>query len=92
MQFLYVFSLMFLSIFGLTMLIRLAVCAFLSHDLRRHDVYVRSGEDIGSVVEELRRNPRVGRVFILPDGGVFSDEARQLAEKYGNVSIKETER
>lgn len=92
MQFLYIFSLMFLSIFGLTMVIRLAACAFLSRDLKRHDVYVRSGEDIGSIVEELRKSPRIGRVVIIPAGGEHDEEARRLAERFGNVSIKETER
>lgn len=92
MEFLYVFSLMFLSIFGLTMLIKTAVCALLSRDLHRHDVYVRSGEDIGGFVEHMRRSPMVARVVVLSAGNEYDEEAQRLAEKYGNVFFVKTER
>ncbi len=92
MEFLYVFSLMFLSIFGLTMLIKLAVCALFSRDLHRHDVYVRSGEDIGGFVEHMRRDPRVARVVVLSAGNDSDKEAQRLAEKYGNVFFIKTKR
>ncbi len=92
MEFLYVFSLMFLSIFGLTMLIKIAVCALLSRNLHRHDVYVRSGEDIGGFVEHMRRSPLVARVVVLSAGNEYDEEAQRLAEKYGNVFFVKTER
>lgn len=92
MEFLYVFSLMFLSIFGLTMLIKIAVCALLSRDLHRHDMYVRSGEDIGGFVEHMRRSPLVARVVVLSAGNEYDEEAQRLAEKYGNVFFVKTER
>lgn len=92
MEFLYVFSLMFLSIFGLTMLIKIAVCALLSRNLHRHDVYVRSGEDIGGFVEHMRRSPMVARVVVLSAGNEYDEEAQRLAEKYGNVFFVKTER
>lgn len=92
MEFLYVFSLMFLSIFGLTMLIKIAVCALLSRDLHRHDVYVRSGEDIGGFVEHMRRSPLVARVVVLSAGNEYDEDAQRLAEKYGNVFFVKTER
>lgn len=92
MEFLYVFSLMFLSIFGLTMLIKIAVCALLSRDLHRHDVYVRSGEDIGGFVEHMRRSPLVARVVVISAGNEYDEEAQRLAEKYGNVFFVKTER
>ena len=92
MEFLYVFSLMFLSIFGLTMLIKIAVCALLSRDLHRHDVYVRSGEDIGGFVEHMRRSPLVARVVVLSAGNEYDEEAQRLAAKYGNVFFLKTER
>lgn len=92
MEFLYVFSLMFLSIFGLTMLIKIAVCALLSRDLHRHDVYVRSGENIGGFVEHMRRSPLVARVVVLSAGNEYDEEAQRLAEKYGNVFFVKTER
>ncbi len=92
MQFLYVFSLMFLSIFGLAMLIRAAACALMSHGLRRHDVYVLSGEDIGGFVEQMRRSPLVARVVVISAGNEWDEEARRLAGKYGNVLYIKTER
>ena len=92
MQYLYVFSLMFLSIFGLTMLIKVAVFALMSRDVRRHEIYVRSGEDMTGFVEHIRISPRVSRVVILSSGNECDEEAQQLAEKYSNVFFIKTER
>ena len=80
MQFLYVFSLMFLSIFGLAVLVKLAAYAVMTSGMRRHDVYVRSG-----FVEHVRRSPGVNRVVILSSGDENDEEARRLAQKYSNV-------
>ena len=85
MQFLYVFSLMFLSIFGLAVLVKLAAYAVMTRGMRRHDVYVRSGEDISGFVEHVRRSPGVNRVVILSSGDENDEEARRLAQKYCNV-------
>lgn len=85
MQFLYVFSLMFLSIFGLAVLVKLAEYAVMTRGMRRHDVYVRSGEDISGFVEHVRRSPGVNRVVILSSGDENDEEARRLAQKYSNV-------
>ncbi len=85
MQFIYVFSLMFLSIFGLAVLIKLIAWAILSKGAHRHDVYVRSGEDIGGFVESVRRDPHVARVVILSAGNDWDKESRRLAERYSNV-------
>lgn len=85
MQFLYVFSLMFLSIFGLAVLVKLAAYAVMTRGMRRHDVYVRSGEDISGFVEHVRRSPGVNRVVILSAGDENDKEARRLAQKYSNV-------
>ena len=92
MQFLYVFSLMFLSIFGLAVLVKLAAYAVMTRGMRRHDVYVRSGEDIGGFVEHMRRSPLVARVVVLSAGNEYDEEAQRLAEKYGNVFFVKTER
>ena len=92
MQFLYVFSLMFLSIFGLAVLVKLAAYAVMTRGMRRHDVYVRSGEDIGGFVEHMRRDPRVARVVVLSAGNDSDKEAQLLAEKYGNVFFIKTKR
>lgn len=87
MDFLYVFSLMFLSIFGLTMLIKLLVWRVLSAGVR-HDIYVRSGEDISGFVESARRCPRIGRIVIIAAGNEWDEEAERLARKYSGVVFR----
>lgn len=85
MQFLYVFLLMFLSIFGLSMLIKVAAEAFLAGCVREHDIYVKSGEGIGEFVTYARSSPHIGRVFILAAGNEWDDEAKQISERYSGV-------
>ena len=85
MQFLYVFILMFLSIFGLSMLIKVAAEAFLAGCVREHDIYVRSGEGIGEFVAFARSCPHIGRVIILAAGNEWDKEAQRLSERYGGV-------
>ena len=85
MQFLYVFLLMFLSIFGLSMLIKVAAEAFLAGCVREHDIYVRSGEGIGEFVTFARSCPRIGRVIIIAAGNEWDAEAQRLSERYGGV-------
>lgn len=92
MQFLYVFSLMFLSIFGLTMLIKLAAWALLSRSSCRHDVYVRAGEDLDCLVEQVRRCPHIGRVVIVSSGNEWDEEAQTLSRKYKDVVFVRSER
>lgn len=89
MQFLYVFLLMFLSIFGLAMLIKVAAEAFLAGCVREHDIYVQSGEGIGEFVTFARSCPHIGRVVIIAAGNEWDDEARQIAERYGGVMFAE---
>ena len=50
MEFLYVFSIMFLLIFGLTVLVKLIAWAVLTRCSVKHDVFVRSGEDLDGFV------------------------------------------
>lgn len=92
MQFLYVFSLIFLSVFGLAVLLLLGARAIASHGAVRHDVYVRSGEDIGGLVESVRRSPYVGRVVILAAGNEWDEEAERISQIYGNVFFLNKER
>lgn len=85
MQFLYVFLLMFLSIFGLSMLIKLAAGAILSGCVREHDIYVKSGEGISEFVDFARRCPHIGRVMIIADGNEWDKVSEKLSQMYGNV-------
>ena len=87
MEFLYVFSIMFLLIFGLTVLVKLIAWAVLTRCSVKHDVFVRSGEDLNGFVASVRRDPHVRRVVILSAG---NEDAVRLAEKYGNVSFYNT--
>ena len=68
MEFLYVFSIMFLLIFGLTVLVKLIAWAVLTRCSVKHDVFVRSGEDLDGFVASVRRDPHVRRVVILSAG------------------------
>lgn len=90
MEFLYVFAIMFLMIFGLAVLVKLIAWAVLTRGAVKHDVFVRSGEDIDGFVESARRNPHVRRVVILAAGNEWDEDARRLAGKYGNVSFYNT--
>ena len=90
MEFLYVFSIMFLLIFGLTVLVKLIAWALLARGAVRHDVFVRSGEDLDGFVGSVRKDPHVRRVVILSAGNEWDEDARRLSEKYGNVSFYNT--
>lgn len=57
MEFLYVFSIMFLLIFGLAVLVKLIAWAVLTRCSVKHDVFVRSGEDLDGFVASVRRGP-----------------------------------
>ncbi len=85
MRFLYVFSLMFLSIFGLAVLIRLFVRALTDGASRKFEIYVRYDENIEELLANISRNPNIGRVYIIAgrDGG----EAERAAGKYSDVKI-----
>ncbi len=67
MQFLYVFALMFISIFGLAMLLHLLVKALLDGASREFDVYVGDDEDIEEFLDKAQRSPYIGKVYVIND-------------------------
>lgn len=85
MQFLYVFSLMFISIFGLAMLIHLLIKALLDSSSREFEIYVKNDENIEEFLESAHKSPFIGRVYIIVDenGGL----AERLSKKYSDVKI-----
>lgn len=85
MRFLYVFSLMFLSIFGLAVLIHLFIKALTDGASRKFEVYVRYDENIEELLANISRNPNIGRVYVIAgsDGG----NAERAAGKYSDVKI-----
>lgn len=85
MQFLYVFAMMFLSIFGLAVLLKVLFGALLDGSQRKFEVYVRDQEDIEDFLENARRSAFIGRVIVITDksGG----ELRRISEKYADVGF-----
>lgn len=72
MQFLYVFALMFISIFGLAVLLHLLAKALLDGASREFDVYVGDDENIEEFLDKAERSPYIGKVYVISDkdGGV----------------------
>lgn len=79
MQFLYIFGLMFISIFGLAMLLHLLAKALLDGASREFDVYVRNDENIEEFIENAEKSPFIGKVYII------ADEAELSERKVGNT-------
>lgn len=72
MQFLYVFGLMFISIFGLATLLHLLGKALLDGASREFDVYVKKDENIDEFIENAKRSPFIGKIYIIADGTELS--------------------
>ena len=87
MEFLYVFALMFLSIFGLEMLIRLFFGALLNSAARRFDVYVRAEDGLDEFVRFAGKCSHIGKINIILSGGEPDNAARSLAKKFAEVNI-----
>ncbi len=88
MEFVYVFVLMFVSIFGLAMLLRLLAEALLDSCCRRFTVIVREDENIEEFIRCARKAPFIGTIEIIRrrDGDSI---APALAEKYDEIRIAE---
>ena len=90
MRFLYVFVLMFLSIFGLAVLLKILFSALLDSSSRKFPIYVRDDEGIEEFLENARKAAFIGRVIVITDKK--GDELRSLSEKFADVGfIGETE-
>ena len=85
MQFLYVFSMIFLSIFGLVVLLKILFSALLDGSQRKFEVYIRDQEDIEDFIENARKSAFIGRVIVITDktGG----ELGMISEKYADVGF-----
>ena len=90
MRFLYVFALMFLSIFGLAVLLKILFGALLDSSTRKFRVYVHDEEGIEEFLDNARKAAFIDRVIVITDKK--GDELRRLSEKYADVGfIGETE-
>lgn len=91
MRFLYVFTMMFLCIFGLVVLLKVLFGALLDGSSRKFEVFVKDQEDIEEFLDKARKSAFIGKVIVITDksGGELS----LLAEKYADVGfIGTTER
>ncbi|MBD5111205.1 MAG: hypothetical protein HDT42_01525 [Ruminococcaceae bacterium] len=78
MQFLYVFALIFLLIFGFAMLIHLLAKALLDGSTRRYDIYVKGDENIAEFLKNARDSSFIGEVYIIEKG--MCDESDKFVQ------------
>lgn len=91
MRFLYVFAMMFLSIFGMVVLLKILFGALLDGSSRKFEVYVRDQDDIEEFLENARKAAFIGRIIVITDKS--GSELQLLAEKYADVGfVGKTER
>ncbi len=83
MRFLYVFSMMFLSIFGLVVLLKVLFSALLDGSRKRFKVYIRDCEDIEEFLESARKSAFIERVIVISDKNEDCRKISQITEKYG---------
>ena len=76
---------MFLSIFGLAVLVHFLFRALLDSSSRKFDIYVREDENIEELLENIGKNPNIGRVCIIVNKDGRGLE--RLTEKYADVKI-----
>ena len=76
---------MFLSIFGLAVLIHLLFKALMDGSSRKFEIYVREDENIEELLANLGKNPNIGRVCVIVNKGDRGLE--RLTEKYADVKI-----
>ena len=87
MEFLYVFALMFLSIFGLAVLVRLFTKALIDGSSRKFEIYVRSDDNIEELLKNLDNNPNIGQVYVIVNE--YRGNISELEDKFENVKIVE---
>lgn len=85
MRFLYVFAMMFLSIFGLAVLLKVLFSALLDSSSRKFRVYVRDEEGIEEFLDNARKAAFIGSIIVITDKK--GDELRSLSEKYADVGF-----
>lgn len=85
MRFLYVFVLMFLSIFGLAVLLKVLFGALFDGGTRKIDIFVRDQEGIEEFLEYAQKAAFIGRITVITDKR--GSELERLAEKYAGVGF-----
>lgn len=85
MRFLYIFAMMFLSIFGLVVLLKLLFSALLDGSSRRFEVFVKDQDNIEEFLNNARKSAFIGRVIVITDKS--GEQLRSLCEKYTDVGF-----
>lgn len=85
MRFLYIFTMMFLSMFGLVVLLKILLNALLDSGSRKFEVYIKDQDDIEEFLESARKSAFIGRVIVITDKS--GAELQSLCEKYADVGF-----
>lgn len=86
LQFMYVFAMIFLSIFGLVVLLKVLFGALLDGSRRKFEVYVRDNEDIEEFLESAKKSAFIEKVIVISEKTDKSGEElrrkNRITEKY----------
>lgn len=88
LEFLYVFAMMFLSIFGLVVLLKVLFSALLDSSRRKFEVYIRDREDIEEFLESAKKSAFIEKVIVITEKTDKSEALRKITEKYGGFVAK----
>lgn len=88
LEFLYVFAMMFLSIFGLVVLLKVLFSALLDSSRRKFEVYIRDREDIEEFLESAKKSAFIEKVIVITEKTDKSESLRKITEKYGGFVAK----
>lgn len=83
LRFLYVFAMIFLSIFGLVVLLKVLFGALLDGSRRRFEVYIRDNENIEEFLESARKSAFIEKVIVITEkSGEEPCRINRITEKY----------
>lgn len=84
LEFLYVFAMMFLLIFGFVVLLKILFGALLDSSRRKFEIYIKDREDIEEFLESAKKSAFIERVIVISDKtGGDCQKIRKITEKYG---------
>ena len=83
LEFLYVFAMMFLSIFGLAVLLKVLFSALLDSSRRKFEVYIKDCENIEEFLESAKKSAFIEKVIVITEKSDKSEALRKITKKYG---------
>lgn len=88
-EFLYVFAMMFLLIFGFVVLLKILFSALLDSSRRRFEVYIKDRDDIEEFLESAKKSAFIERVIVISEKNSGDcQKIRKITEKYGGFVAK----